>query len=240
MIIAHRGASFTAPENTIAAIDAAWRADADAVEVDLRLTADKRIMLMHDPSTRRTTGEDHIIAETGSDIIRKLDAGGWKSPRYAGEKVPFIEEALATVPSGRRLFVEIKSDASIFPVLRPFLNPAVCTVIGFDLEIMAQCKALMPDMTVYWLYEPPRLLAYGPRRISRPGNIIDAAKSRHVDGIDVYHKSISSELCRIAEKAGIDVFAWTIDTPGEARRLLDTGVAGITTNRPELLKAQGL
>ena len=131
MIIAHRGASFAAPENTLAAINAAWRAGADAVEVDIRLTADGRIVLMHDSSTRRTTDKDYSIANTCSSLLRKLDAGSWKNDRYTGEKIPFIEDVIRTVPTGKKLFIEIKSDVSIIPVLRPFLTMADCAIIGF-------------------------------------------------------------------------------------------------------------
>ena len=93
-IVAHRGFSDIAPENTLAAINLAWKIGCPCVECDVYLTKDHRIMLMHDKSTKRTTGKDLYMAETGSDQLRNLDAGFWKDPQYAGEKIPFLEEVL--------------------------------------------------------------------------------------------------------------------------------------------------
>ena len=107
-IIAHRGASHIAPENTVVSANAAWENGADAVEVDIYLSADGKIMVIHDSTTKRTTGSDYKVGETDSGILRSLDAGSWKGTEFAGEKIPFLEEIIETVPRGKRLYVEIK------------------------------------------------------------------------------------------------------------------------------------
>ena len=82
----------------LASVRRAWEKGADAAEVDVYLTKDNRIVVIHDDSTKRTTGVDLKVRETTSEELRKLDAGGWKGEEFAGEKIPFLEEVLATVP----------------------------------------------------------------------------------------------------------------------------------------------
>jgi len=100
-IVAHRGASFDAPENTVAAIKLAWEQKADASEFDVYLSKDGKIVVIHDATTKRTAGDDMKVALTNLDELRKLDVGKWKNAKFAGEKIPTLEEMLATVPSGK-------------------------------------------------------------------------------------------------------------------------------------------
>src|SRR5262245_58707114 len=101
-IIAHRGSSFSAPENTLAAVRLGWRQGADAAEGDFRLTADGQIVCVHDKTFKRTAGIDHPVAEMTLAEIERLDAGSWKSPEFAGERVPTLDQLLATVPERKR------------------------------------------------------------------------------------------------------------------------------------------
>jgi glycerophosphoryl diester phosphodiesterase len=117
--IAHRGASFLAPENTVAAAKLAWELGADAVEVDIHLSKDNRIMVIHDKDTKRTcSGKKNLtIADSPSTLLRDLDAGIWKDPKYKGEKIPFLTEIIETVPEGKTLVVEIKCGSEVIPPL---------------------------------------------------------------------------------------------------------------------------
>jgi len=116
-IIGHRGASFDAPENTLASVHLAWAQGADAVEIDVHLSLDGRLVAIHDANTRRTTRVNRKVARQTLAQLRALDAGRWKAPRWAGEKIPTLEEVLGTIPPGQRLFVEIKSRADAAPEL---------------------------------------------------------------------------------------------------------------------------
>src|SRR3954468_15593010 len=118
VIIAHRGASRDAPENTLAAVRLAWAQHADAVEIDVHLTRDGRLAVIHDPDTQRTTGVPRIVAQSTFAELSELDAGAWKNARFAGEKIPALEDVLAVVPDGKRLFVEIKGGPEVVPELR--------------------------------------------------------------------------------------------------------------------------
>src|SRR4051794_20206839 len=101
-IIAHRGASHDAPENTLAAVRLAWAQHADAVEIDVHLTRDGRLAVIHDPDTQRTAGIPQLVTETTLADLQRLDAGAWKGASFAGEKIPALEDVFALVPAGKR------------------------------------------------------------------------------------------------------------------------------------------
>ena len=105
-IIAHRGASHAAPENTLAAARLAWSENADAMEADFRLTADGQIVALHDETTRRVAGTAHVVAETSLAELQQLDVGRWKDPQFAGESPPTLGQLLETVPEGKRFLAE--------------------------------------------------------------------------------------------------------------------------------------
>src|SRR5262245_3502406 len=106
-IIAHRGSSLLAPENTLAAAQLAWQEGADAVEGDFQLTKDGRFVCLHDNSLKRTAGIDRLVADCTLDELRACDVGRWKGEQFAGEPIPTLEELLATVAPGKRFFVEL-------------------------------------------------------------------------------------------------------------------------------------
>jgi len=116
-IIGHRGASHDAPENTLAAFKLGWEQGADAVELDIWLTKDGKIVCLHDADTKRTTGVLKKVAESTLDELRTLDAGTWKDAKWRGEKLPTLTEALAAIPAGKRLVIEIKAGVEILPEL---------------------------------------------------------------------------------------------------------------------------
>ena len=114
-VIAHRGASADAPENTLAAFRKGWELT-DAVELDVHVTADGKLVVMHDDNTKRTTGVDYKIAATPAEKIRTLDAGKWKGTQFTGEHVPFLSEVLDAMPAGKKLVIELKAG---MPVVEP-------------------------------------------------------------------------------------------------------------------------
>src|SRR5262245_6414264 len=136
-IIAHRGASHDAPENTVAAIKLAWEQNADGSEFDVYLSKGGRVVVIHDKDTQRTAGVKKLVADCTLAELRALDVGKWKDPKYAGEKIPTLEEMLATVPAGKKVFVEVKCGPEIVPgmirVLKASrLKPEQTPVISFN------------------------------------------------------------------------------------------------------------
>lgn len=229
--IAHRGASYLAPENTVAAAKLAWELGADAVEIDIHLSSDKRTMVHHDHSTKRQTGVDLKIKETSSEELRKLDAGSFKDEKYKGEKIPFLEEILETVPKGKTLVVEIKCESDILPYLKQVIQASgkkkQVTFIAFNWETIVKTKALFPKNDCYWL---------SSSRETIDSKIEEAASAKI--GLDLGYGAIDKALMERAKELKIDVLCWTVDQPDTARKMKELGVSGITTNRPAWLKQQ--
>ncbi len=231
--IAHRGASYDAPENTVAAAKLAWKQGADAVEIDVYLAADNRIMVIHDKDTKRTTGgKNLVIKNTPSLVLRDLEVGSWKDPKFKGEKIPFIEEILATVPQGKTLVVEVKCGPEIIPHMERVLNnhPKKSQVIfiSFGWETITGLKKNFPENKAYWLSESKNEVK------KRMDEIIPAG----LDGLNLHYSIIDEELVKEAKQRGFPVLAWTINDPGEARRLTALRVTHLTTDRPQWLKKQ--
>lgn len=234
-IIGHRGALYMAPENTLASVMLAWRQNVDIVEIDVRLSLDGRLMVMHDASTRRTTGADLLIAQTSADELRTLDAGIWKGAEFAGEKIPFLEEVIAAIPAGKRLFVEVKCGAEAVDVLEQTFNASgkaeQIAVIGFDIDTISAFKRAMPSVPVYWLQ------ASGTHDCGRSWkpydpSLIDTAAGRGLDGLDLHYGGVTPELVAAAKDAGMRFYAWTVNDPDCAVRLRDMGVEGIGCDCP--------
>lgn len=236
-IIAHRGASYDAPENTLAAARLGWEQGADAVEIDIHQSADGRLVVIHDETTRRTTGQPGEIARLTAEEIRRRDAGSWKGVRFAGEKIPLLEEVLAILPEGKRLVIEIKAGPAAVPLLAQVLAGSGHSLtrfclIAFDPVVAADAKRLLPSCQVL------RLASYEPRN---PALQIDAllAVSREagLDGLNLSRKwPVDAAFVRKVHAAGLSLFIWTVDDPGPARRLAAPGLDGLTTNRPGWLR----
>ncbi|MBI5055612.1 MAG: glycerophosphodiester phosphodiesterase [Nitrospirae bacterium] len=148
-IIAHRGASHDAPENTLAAFKHAWLQGADGTEGDFRLTKDGRIVCIHDATTKRTAGVNITVSKSAFSRLHALDAGSWKSTKWAGERIPALEEIFSTVPEGKKIFIEIKCGVEIMPPLkdaieRSGLQPRQTVVISFNEDVVLESKIQMP------------------------------------------------------------------------------------------------
>jgi len=225
-IIAHRGASCLAPENTVASANLAWEKGADGVEADIYLTKDNKVICIHDSNTKRTTGEDYKVAETDSKTLRKLDAGSFKDEKYKGEKLPFLKEIIKTVPEGKELVVEIKCKSEVLPylekIVRKFRDKIVLTFISFDFKTIADTKKVFPANSCYWLCSNAELLEKTFPQVSPAG----------LEGVSLSWNIINDSVIRKAMDLNLEVYSWTVDDPAEAKRLISLGVKGITTNRP--------
>jgi glycerophosphoryl diester phosphodiesterase len=123
-IVAHRGFSARAPENTLAAFELGWKNQTDACELDVYLTVDGKTVVIHDKDTKRTAGVNLDVAKSTQAELTAIDVGTWKGKEWAKEKIPTLEQALATMPKGKqRFFIEIKCGAEIVPELKRILEP---------------------------------------------------------------------------------------------------------------------
>ena len=156
LIVAHRGASEDAPENTLPAFRLAWEQGADAIEGDFYLTTDGQIVCIHDADTQRVAGTKLVVKNSTLAELRKLDVGAWKGQQWAGTQIPTIGEVLAVVPKGKRIYVEIKGGEAMVPRLleeigKSGLSAEQVVIISFDSEAIAAVKAGAPQYKAYWL-----------------------------------------------------------------------------------------
>jgi glycerophosphoryl diester phosphodiesterase len=241
-IIAHRGASFDAPENTLASFRLGWEQGADADELDIHQTKDGRIIVNHDATTKRNIGVDKPILGQTLEELRTLDAGGWKGEKWKGEKLPTLDEAIATIPDGKRLFIEIKCKAEVLPELKRVLKasgkkPEQLVIIAFDYPTAQAAKKLLPTLRVYWLasYKADKQTGALPDI----DDLIAKTKTAGLDGLDLDSKfPIDAAFVAKMKAASLQLYVWTVDDPQAAQNLAQAGVDGITTNRPAWLREQ--
>ncbi len=234
-IVAHRGASHDAPENTLSAFKLAWSQGADAIEGDFFLTADRQIVCIHDNDTTRLAGEQRMVESSTADQLRALDVGSWKDSKWRGEKIPLLREVLDTVPRGKAIVIELKSDKRIVPVLvdqlSRFNDPELdILIISFDEATAAECKQLMPQHPVHWLTGIDQETS--PRRIAETVNRVGA------DGVGMEARAevIDVDFIRALKQHGCHEFhVWTVDEIATAKHFRDLGAVGITTNLPAVI-----
>jgi glycerophosphoryl diester phosphodiesterase len=229
-IIAHRGFSAAAPENTLAALRAAIDAGADALEFDLQVTSDGEPVLFHDDTLERTTDAEGDIRAWSAAELAEVDAGFWFAEAFRGEPVPRLAHALELAAGwGGRLYPELKGvsapeevDRIVDHVVRQGLLTRT-VFIAMDWSLLDRVRVHEPDAAVGYIVESARQVEDG---ISRAGGdplaLLDFEKSVPVRDRDGTAR---------ARALRIPMAAWTVDDPRDADRLLEVGVTRITTNR---------
>lgn len=242
-IIAHRGASHDAPENTLAAFKLGWEQGADGVELDIWLSKDGKIVCLHDADTKRTAGVAKKVAESTLAELRALEAGAWKDAKWRGEKIPTLTEALTAIPSGKRLVIEVKAGVEILPSLVRDLRAAgkpdaQLVIISFKHDVCAEAKRLFPKIPVLYLSsfkQDKDTGAWSPLA----AELIEKAKSAGLDGLNLSHKGpLDAGFVKQTHAAGLKFYVWTVNDAEIAHKLLAIGVDGITTDRPGWLREQ--
>ena len=243
LIVAHRGASHDAPENTLAAYKLAWEQGADAIEGDFHLTKDGKIICIHDGDTKRVTGIDRKIAATDFAELRTMDVGSWKDKKFAGERMPTLEEVLAIVPANKQVFIEIKCGPSIVPLLKTQVEASKLTagqmvVISFNAQVIAEVRRQIPQIKAQWLVsykQDKETQQWKPTR----EEVLATLKKIGASGLDTNaHETIDAGFVKQLREAKMDFHCWTVDDPKVAKRFVSLGVDSITTNRPGWLREQ--
>lgn len=239
--IAHRGESYDAPENTLAAFRLAWERNVSTIELDVYQTKDSELIVTHDANTKKTTDVDKEVKDSTLDELRTLDAGRWKGVRFTGEKLPTLTEALATIPNGARCFIELKTGPEVVPVLMKVIaasgkRPEQLAIISFNADAVAEAKRKLPQHQAYWILsvKPDKKTGVLAPSVN---DLISKAKSIKADGVDLSIPP-TADYVKPLKAAGFKVFVWTINDPAVARKFVDLGVDGITTDRAAWLKEQ--
>ena len=221
-LMGHRGARHEAPENTLAGIEVALRAGCEAVEIDVHLSADGRLVVIHDETVDRTTDGAGRVAELSFAALRALDAGD-------GQRIPTLVEVLDAVGDAAELFVELKApgcERAVVDAVRSAGRVDRALVKAFDHRLAAAVKALEPGLRT-------GCLLYG--RPIDPAGVVRAAGG---DFISLNVGFVDGELVAACHGAGVAVCAWNCNDPAEAPRFAAAGVDWLGTDVPTALAAR--
>ncbi len=234
IIEAHRGYSAVYPENTLLAFRQAIAAGAPSIELDIHVSADGELVVMHDATVDRTTNGTGAIATMSWAELQRLDAGSWKLPTFAGERIPSLEEALALSDSSPVVFnVEVKrfsdpvqSAEKLAAMLRQHApRQGTHIVSSFDLDALLQVRAV--DAGV-------QLAILGKDGIA----LLELAKKHDFAWVHVHHEGVTRDMVAAAHAHGVKVNVWTVDKLDLAQEYARLGVDKICSNRaPDLLAA---
>lgn len=229
LIIAHRGASGEAPENTIASFVRAVELRSDFVELDVRFSRDHKIVVMHDDAVKRTTNGRGAIGRMTLEELRKLDAGSWFDPQFEEERVPTLEEVIEVLkPTAANLLIEIKT--------RPFVPDGFAEAIVQTIqEHRVQSRTLVQSLdrhTVRRVKDLEPAVAAALVINSRPVECVSEAKTAGAEILAINWKLVTRGVVERAHRENLRVFVWTVDGATQRRKMLRLGVDGIITNCP--------
>jgi len=225
LVDAHRGASATHPENTLAAFRAAVEAGADSVELDVQLTSDGVPVVIHDDSVDRTTNGSGAVTELTLKEIRTLDAGSWRHSRFSGERVPTLDETLVLLASAPRINMELKSEeprlaeVAVEAIEARRLHPGIM-VSSFHMQHLVAVKRRLPGVRTHLFLSNALPDGFWERH------------GRWIGSVGVRHDHVTESLVAQLRDHGRPTWAWTVDDPARALEVADAGVEAITTNDP--------
>ncbi len=230
-IVAHRGASGEAPENTLTAYRRALAIGVDGVELDVHLSFDGEPLVIHDFALGRTAGGSGLVREHSLTALRRVDAGRWFGEAFAGERIPTLAEALDLLRRVR-VIIEIKNGPIYYPgiadrvvgVVRNAGHHAV-TVSSFDHPVLLEVKALSPELWTAVLYS------------ARPIDPVRLARDAKADILHPQWAYVTPDVVAAAHAAGLRVETWTVDDPVHLAQIVDTGVDAILSNYPDRVRA---
>ncbi|TCL69394.1 glycerophosphoryl diester phosphodiesterase [Hydrogenispora ethanolica] len=232
-IIAHRGFSSRAPENTLAAFGMAVEFGVDGLEFDVHLSKDGEVVICHDEAVDRTTDGEGLIKDFTWEELRRLDAGSWFEPRFVGERIPRLSDLLELV-AGTRLLLNIELKTNIFPypgieekVIQMVKNFGIvnrCIISSFNHHSLLRAITILPELKTGALYEADLFKPW------------EYAETFGAAALHPEHHSVTPELVREARHRGIMVNPWTVNEPVHMERMIAAAVDGIITNYPDVAK----
>jgi glycerophosphoryl diester phosphodiesterase len=233
LVFGHRGAMGYAPMNTLPAFELAVDQGADGIELDVRLTADGQLAILHDDTVDATSNGRGHIADMTLAQARELDAGAWFDPKFAGTRIPTLGEVFEAV--GQRLYinVEIKAEvenptsgieAKVADEIARFGLKERVIVSSFNPLTLRRFRAAMPSVAIGYLYMP--LI---PESITSLMNDLPH-EARHP-----YFEQVNGDYMAWAKAQGYRVNTWTVNDPAKAVELRELGVDAIITNYPDTI-----
>jgi glycerophosphoryl diester phosphodiesterase len=238
LIVAHRGASHDAPENTLPAFNLAWKQGADAIEGDFHLTSDGEIICIHDYDTKRVAGNKRVVKSSSLAELRALDAGEWFKPEFKGTRLPTFAEVTATVPPGKKFYIEVKCGPEIVATLakqigKSGLKPSQIVVISFNVPVIREMKRIAPEFKACLLSSFAKKSPLDPA----VDDVLTTLREIKADGFSSSaDQRLDAGYVKSIREAGFEYHCWTVDKPEVAQRFTGFGALSITTNRPAFLR----
>ena len=238
LIVAHRGASRDAPENTIPAFQLAWEQGADAIEADFHLSKDGEIVCFHDADTERVAGTQLVVRQSTLAELKQLDVGATHGVAFNGTRIPTIAEVFATIPQGKKIFIEVKCGAEIIPTLLNEIDQSGLTqeqivVISFNKQVIQQLKIKAPQYKASWLcsFKKQETGEITPSLAT----VLKTLKQIQADGLSS-NTAVPASVIEAVSQQGYEWHVWTINNLKTASRMQALGVLSITTDVPGTMR----
>lgn len=230
-IIAHRGFSAIAPENTLAGFKMALEAGADSIECDLQLSTDRVAVVFHDESLERTTGKVGKLSERSLEELKKLDAGAWKGEQFAGQKIPTLKELLAELKKIKKfIYLEVKrycnwQERDIENLLKIIVDTGLqekCVVTSFNESFVDQVGGYSNQIRLGYIVA---------NESDYKMQLTKAARRKNTVMVSEYHLLLDKpNLIQESQSLGVEIVAWTVDSLEDVQKLQNLGVKRIVTN----------
>ncbi|WP_100486061.1 glycerophosphodiester phosphodiesterase [Sporolactobacillus pectinivorans] len=230
-IFAHRGSKSNRPENTLSAFEEAMHVGSDGIELDVHLTKDQEVVVMHDEKVNRTTNAKGQIKSFTVNDLKELDAGSWFSPQFRGERVPTLKEVLDLLSDFPGVLnVEFKTDHNVYPGIEEkvvrlidlYRSNLPVVYSSFNHESLIRMKHIDPSADV-------ALLLW--ERLADPWRYTEqvGASAQHL-----WEASALTETSAQLQEHGIKVRAWTVNKPKNMQRTFEMGIDAMITDYPEV------
>ena len=234
--ISHRGESIDAPENSLPAFKLSLERKTDGMECDVHLTADGVVVVAHDANTARMGDVNRTIASTKYEDLIKVNISGVFEEKYPGEHIHPLVDTFAYLGEGREYYIELKPGCPpLVPAVKKILadngmTPKQIVIISFDRELITLTKQQMPEYRALWLT--------GMTNDMTAEKLLAELNAMNADGVDtsVNENVLDAAFVQKLHDAGKIVAVWTVDQPGQAKRLIEMGVDSITSNRAAKLR----
>jgi glycerophosphoryl diester phosphodiesterase len=232
-VIAHRGASLEAPENTISAFERALDQGADGIALQVHLSKDDQPVVIHDFTLERTTDGSGAVRAHTVRQLKRLDTGGWKAERFRGQRLQTLQEVFERFGERARFWVELKGGRDLYPSIEDRIVSTVevydlldrVVVESFDPGALARLRTMNAELGLGALASDPPLYPL----IRSPGAVRAVCPRADL---------VTEAVARQIREAGLDSYVWTVNEPALMDRLVEWGVSGIVTGRPALLRAR--
>lgn len=242
VIVAHRGASYIAPENTIPAFNVAFNEKADFIEGDFWLTADNEIVCIHDSDTYRIGKKKISITSSYLSELKKIDVGIWKGEQFAGTRIPTLQEVLQIIPNGKGIHIEIKDNREklLIRLKEIFIElnvlPGNVRIISFHRNIIRASKKYLPEFKTYlifgWYFSKGNVFKSLAQKL-----ILNKLQTVNSDGVVLYSGSyIDENFITDLKNMNLDICTYNVEDTQKAIRLTNFGVDSLTTNSPLMIR----